>query len=72
VNWTAVLTSFELAFTTTVLLMIIGTPIAYWLAFSKRRWSFLVESIVALPLILPPTVLGFYVLVALGPRSPSS
>jgi molybdate transport system permease protein len=50
--------------------MIVGIPIAYWLAFSKKRWSFLVESIVALPLILPPTVLGFYVLVALGPRSP--
>jgi molybdate transport system permease protein len=70
VNWTAILTSLELAAVTTLVLMIVGTPLAYWLAFSKKRWSFLVESIVALPLILPPTVLGFYVLVALGPRSP--
>jgi molybdate transport system permease protein len=69
-NWTAILTSLELALITTLVLLVVGIPLAYWLAFSKRRWSFLVESIVALPLILPPTVLGFYVLVALGPRSP--
>jgi molybdate transport system permease protein len=54
----------------TVLLLIIGVPIAYWIAFSRRRWKFLVEAIVALPIVLPPTVLGFYVLVALGQRSP--
>jgi molybdate transport system permease protein len=70
VHWTAIFTSLELATVTTLVLMIVGTPLAYWLAFTKKRWSFLVESIVALPLILPPTVLGFYVLVALGPRSP--
>ena len=69
-NWTAILTSLELALATTVVLMAIGIPLAYWLAFSTRRWKFLVESAVALPLILPPTVLGFYVLIALGPRSP--
>ena len=69
-NWTAILTSLELALLTTVVLLVVGVPLAYWLAFTKRRWSFLVESVVALPLILPPTVLGFYVLVALGPRSP--
>src|SRR5437763_667224 len=51
-------------------LVVIGMPIAYWLAFSTRRWKFLVEAIVALPLVLPPTVLGFYLLVAMGPRSP--
>ena len=45
-------------------------PIAYWLTFSPRRWKFLVEALVALPLVLPPTVLGFYVLLAIGPRSP--
>jgi molybdate transport system permease protein len=45
-------------------------PIAYWLAYSTWRWKFVVESIVALPLVLPPTVLGFYILVAIGPRSP--
>jgi molybdate transport system permease protein len=69
-NGTAILTSLQLALATTVVLMAIGIPLAYWLAFSTRRWKFLVESIVALPLILPPTVLGFYVLVTLGPNSP--
>jgi molybdate transport system permease protein len=69
-NWPAVFTSLQLALTTTTVLLIIGIPLAYWLAFSKRPWSFLVEAVVALPLILPPTVLGFYVLVALGSRSP--
>jgi molybdate transport system permease protein len=69
-DWAAVVTSIELAAATTLVLSVIGIPLAYWLAFSKRRWKFLVESVVALPLILPPTVLGFYVLVALGPRSP--
>jgi molybdate transport system permease protein len=52
------------------ILLILSLPIAYWLAYSYRRWKFLVESLVALPLVLPPTVLGFYVLVAIGPRSP--
>jgi molybdate transport system permease protein len=51
-------------------LLVIGLPIAYWLTFSKWRWKFFVESIVALPLVLPPTVLGFYILVAIGPHSP--
>jgi molybdate transport system permease protein len=51
-------------------LLVVGLPIAYWLTFSKWRWKFLVESIVALPLVLPPTVLGFYILVAIGPHSP--
>jgi len=69
-NWTAILTSLELALATTAVLMVAGIPLAYWLAFSRKRWTFLVESMVALPLVLPPTVLGFYVLVALGPRSP--
>lgn len=59
-----------LAASTTLLLLLIGLPIAYWLAFTRWRWKFLVEAVVALPLVLPPTVLGFYVLVALGPRSP--
>jgi molybdate transport system permease protein len=69
-NGTAILTSLKLALATTAVLMVIGIPLAYWLAFSTRRWKFLVESLVALPLILPPTVLGFYVLVTLGPNSP--
>jgi molybdate transport system permease protein len=52
------------------LLLVIGLPLAYWLTFSRRRWTFLIESIVSLPLVLPPTVLGFYLLLALGSQSP--
>jgi molybdate transport system permease protein len=62
--------TFRLAGTTVLLLLLIGTPIAWWLAFTPSRARVLVESIVALPLVLPPTVLGFYLLVLLGPRSP--
>src|SRR6195256_1262967 len=62
--------SLRLSLWTMALLLLIGTPIAYWVAFSRWRLKFLVEAIVALPLVLPPTVLGFYLLVALGPRSP--
>lgn len=69
-DWQAVRLSVVLATSTTLLLLLIGLPIAYWLAFTRWRWKFLVEAVVALPLVLPPTVLGFYVLVALGPRSP--
>jgi molybdate transport system permease protein len=59
-----------LAFTVSAILFLVGLPIAYWIAFSRWRWKFLIEALVALPIVLPPTVLGFYVLVALGPRSP--
>lgn len=69
-NWTAIWVTFKLASWTAAALLIIGLPIAYWLTYSKWRWKFLVESIVALPLVLPPTVLGFYILVAIGPHSP--
>ncbi|MBI4470630.1 MAG: molybdate ABC transporter permease subunit [Acidobacteria bacterium] len=69
-DWEAMWLSARLSFWTMVILLFLGTPIAYWLTFSKRRWKFLVEAIVALPLVLPPTVLGFYVLMSIGPRSP--
>ena len=69
-NWTAIWVTCKLATLTSIALLVIGLPIAYWLAYSKWRWKFLVESIVALPLVLPPTVLGFYILVAIGPQSP--
>jgi molybdate transport system permease protein len=69
-DWQAVWLSVKLAAATTAILLIAGAPLAYWLAFSRRRWKFLVEALVAMPLILPPTVLGFYLLLALGPRSP--
>jgi len=51
-------------------LVIVGTPIAWWLAHTRSRWKTIVEAVVALPLVLPPTVLGFYLLVALGPHGP--
>src|SRR6202790_5249187 len=69
-NWEAFWLTVRLAAIVSALLIVIGIPIAYWIAFSRRRWKFLIEAIVALPIVLPPTVLGFYVLVALGPRSP--
>lgn len=69
-NWVAIAVTFKLALLTSMVLLIVGLPIAYWLTFSRWRWKFLVESIVALPLVLPPTVLGFYILVAIGPHSP--
>ena len=69
-DWIAILLTLKLATIVCAILMALALPIAYWLAFSQWRWKFLVESIVALPLVLPPTVLGFYVLVAIGARSP--
>jgi molybdate transport system permease protein len=62
--------SLRLALTVSVILLIVGVPLAYWLAYSRRRWKFFLEAIVSLPIVLPPTVLGFYVLVAIGPLSP--
>jgi molybdate transport system permease protein len=70
VNWTAIWVTFKLASLTATALLLIGLPIAYWVSFSRWRWKFIVESVVALPLVLPPTVLGFYILVAIGPHSP--
>jgi len=69
-DWTAILLTLKLATIVCIVLMAIALPIAYWLAFARWKWKFLVESIVALPLVLPPTVLGFYLLVVLGARSP--
>jgi molybdate transport system permease protein len=63
--------SVELAGLTTVILLALGLPLARWLVTSRWRGKFLVEAVVALPLVLPPTVLGFYLLVGLGPRSPA-
>jgi molybdate transport system permease protein len=71
VDWTAIWVSVRLSAVTMAILAVVGLPIAYWIAFSRWRWKFLVEAIVALPLVLPPTVLGFYILVAIGPASPA-
>jgi molybdate transport system permease protein len=68
--WSPIRLTIELASVTTVLLLLIGTPVAWWLARSQARWKEAVGAIVALPLVLPPTVLGFYLLLALGPHGP--
>jgi molybdate transport system permease protein len=70
IDWQAVWLSVRLAGATTVVLLVVGMPLAYWLARSRRPWRPLVEAVVALPLVLPPTVLGFYLLVAMGPTGP--
>lgn len=64
------LLSIRLALVVSIILLAGGLPFAYWLAFSRWRGKFLLETVVALPLVLPPTVLGFYVLVAMGPQGP--
>jgi molybdate transport system permease protein len=69
-DWAAIRLSLLLAGCTTLILCVVGVPLAYWLAVSRRRWKFLLEAVVALPLVLPPTVLGFYILMAIGPHSP--
>ena len=69
-DWTAIWLTLRLSALTTLILFILGLPIAYWLATSTWRGKFLVEAVVALPLVLPPTVLGFYLLIAMGPHSP--
>ncbi|MCD1644847.1 molybdate ABC transporter permease subunit [Aurantimonas coralicida] len=66
--WTPILLTVQLAAATTVILLVLGTPLAWWLARSAARWKEIVGTLVALPLVLPPTVLGFYLLIALGPE----
>ncbi len=69
-DWQAIGLSLRLAASTTLVLVVLGLPLAYWLASTRWRGRFLIEALVALPIVLPPTVLGFYVLLALGPHSP--
>jgi molybdate transport system permease protein len=69
-DWQAFWLTIRLAVLVAAALVVIGLPIAYWITYSRWRWKFFAEAVVALPIVLPPTVLGFYVLVALGPRSP--
>lgn len=66
----ALVLTFRLAILVSLILLAISLPLAYWLAFSRWRAKFLAEAVVSLPIVLPPTVLGFYVLVAIGPMSP--
>jgi molybdate transport system permease protein len=70
IDWQAIRLTIELGVVVSAILFVVALPLAYWIAFSRWRWKFLVEALVALPIVLPPTVLGFYVLVALGSRSP--
>ena len=69
-DWLAIYLSLRLATTVCAILLAIGLPLAAWLTFSRARWKFVVESIVSMPLVLPPTVLGFYLLVAMGSNGP--
>jgi molybdate transport system permease protein len=69
-DWQAFWLTIRLALTVTVILVILGFPLGYWIAFSRWRWKFMVEAIVALPIVLPPTVLGLYLLISLGQHGP--
>jgi molybdate transport system permease protein len=70
VHWEAIFLTLRLAAIVSAILLALGLPIAYWLAFTRVRWKFLIEAVVAMPLVLPPTVLGFYILITLGQQSP--
>lgn len=67
-DWIALLLTLRLALISTVLLLVLCVPLAWWLAFTPSRAKVLIEALVALPLVLPPTVIGFYLLILLGPR----
>ena len=69
-DWGAIVLTLKLASVVTLLLLVIGTPIAWWLAHTASRWKGVVGALVALPLVLPPTVIGFYLLVTMGPQGP--
>src|SRR3954452_15653834 len=70
IDWQSFWLTLRLAVTVSAILLLLGLPIAYCITYSRWRWKFLIEAVVALPLVLPPTVLGFYVLVAIGSQSP--
>jgi molybdate transport system permease protein len=69
-DWQSLQLTLRLATIVSGILFLLGLPIAYWIAYSRSRFKFLAEAIIAMPIVLPPTVLGFYVLIALGSRSP--
>jgi len=69
-DWAAIRLTLELASVTTVLLLVLTTPLAWWLAHTRSRWRGPIGAVVALPLALPPTVIGFYLLVTMGPHGP--
>ena len=69
-DWTAIRLTAELAALTTVLLLIIGTPLAWWLARTRSPLKPFWSALVAMPIVLPPSVLGFYLLLLMGPQGP--
>jgi molybdate transport system permease protein len=68
-DWQPLILTFKLALVTTLLLLVISIPLAYWLAYTKSHWKPVLETLVSMPLILPPTVLGFYLLLAFSPAN---
>lgn len=68
-SWEPLLLTFKLALVTTVILLVLAIPLSYWLAYSRARFKPVIETLVSMPLVLPPTVLGFYFLVAFSPRN---
>jgi len=69
-DWSAIWLTLKLASTVTLLLLIVGTPIAWWLAHTRSRLRGVISALVSMPLVLPPTVLGFYLLLLMGPHGP--
>ena len=67
---TSIFLTLTLASATTLILLVLATPLAWWLAHSRARWKEAVAAVISIPLVLPPTVLGFYLLIALGPNGP--
>ena len=68
-DWTPIILTLQLALTTTVILFVISIPLAYWMSSTKSRIKPIIEALISLPLVLPPTVLGFYLLIAFSPES---
>jgi molybdate transport system permease protein len=69
IDWSPLLLTLKLAMVTTIILLIIGIPLAYWLSKTTSKFKIFIEAIISLPLVLPPTVLGFYLLIAFSPKS---
>ncbi|MDH5610214.1 MAG: molybdate ABC transporter permease subunit [Cyclobacteriaceae bacterium] len=68
-EWGPIILTFRLASITTVLLFLVALPLSYWIAFSRSRWKPVLETLISMPLVLPPTVIGFYLLVAFSPEN---
>jgi molybdate transport system permease protein len=69
IDWAPLILTFKLALITTFLLLIISIPLAYWMAFTKSKFKPVIETLVSMPLVLPPTVIGFYLLIAFSPAN---